>query len=659
MNRWRVFAMSAGILAFGLSLAHAQLDTAWARRYDGGRSDEDWVSDMYVDPAGCVYLAGTAVTGASYADIVVQKYLSDGTLDWTAVYDGAGADEDSASALAVDAEGNVYVCGWCTEESTGLDLVTIKYDSGGTLVWASVFGREGTGGDGALDICLDGSGRVLVTGFASDTSVRNIDYCTISYDSSDGDTNWVRFYNRTPENEDDVAVSICCDGDDYAYVTGYSYDDGTDYDIATVKYRSDGERVWTRRFNNRPWLGDDYGAVVVYDPVTNSVLVGGTVYHEDHDYDYFTIKYSLTGDSLWARAYNRYPANGEDILSALTVDAAGNVYVTGTSCDDYTDYDICTVRYAGDGAPIWTARYDIAEGEDGGTHLVTDSLGHLFVTGYAESNDFDIDLVTIKYDTGGAELWSYRYNNPTADDEDFGCRVAVQPDGYIYVSGSSVDYTTDVDFVLFKYYELFHDIAVLTVIAPESLWVADSLVPRAVVKNRGMLIDSCWVKFTNEWADYAESSWVNLLPGAIDTVQFSIWHPETTGAAMFVCWSELAGDQLPANDTAAATVIVWDDTSGVAEEPTGPPARFDMELAPNPAASVTLVKFWLPAGESGTVKLYDATGALVAPDEMVCAASGAKPRWKRLDLRSLPCGVYFLRLSQGENELSRKLVVQR
>ncbi len=647
------------VLIVAPSAALAQLDTSWVRMYDGGEADEDWVSDMVVDQAGYVYIAGTAFTSlASWTDIVVQKYRPDGTLDWTAVYAGAGDDEDSASAMVVDDNGDVYVCGWTYQAGSGMDMVTVKFSGDGDSLWAGTFSRGGAGDDAALDICLNGAGDVLVTGYSSDTTLYNIDYCTISYDSASGDTNWVRFYNRSPEDDEDVAVSICCDNSDNAYVTGYSYDDGTDYDIVTIRYGSDGQRAWIRRFNNYPSRDDDYGVCVEYDPSTPAVVVGGVVYDDNHDYDYLTYKYSLDGDSLWSRAYNRYPANDEDLLAAVAIDPEGNVYVTGSSADNLTDYDVATLRYDRNGFPRWVARYDYDGSEDGGVHLVVDSVGQIVVTGYGDDYLNDMDILTFKYDSSGARLWVYGHDNTSSHNEDWGCRVSVQPDGFIYVAGTSFDDSTDMDFVLFKYYELLRDMAVQAVLAPESLWVQDSLVPRAVVRNRAMRADSCWVRFVVEWADYAESSWVSLESGQTDTLSFLTWYPESTGLVTLVCWSELAGDERPENDTARALVIVWDDTTGIGSEMVASSPGFDLLLSPNPARSVVLVRLWLAEKEPASVKLYDVTGAQVAQEGTVHAATGSRPALMRLDLGRLPAGIYFVKLRQGANELSRKLVLQ-
>ena len=59
----------------------------------------------------------------------------------------------------------------------------------------------------------------------------------------------------------------------------------------------------------------------------------------------------------WVARYDGI-ANDKDVPQAITVDDAGNVYVTGASWDDFTQFDITTVKYDSDGNQLWIACYD-------------------------------------------------------------------------------------------------------------------------------------------------------------------------------------------------------------------------------------------------------------------------------------------------------------
>jgi len=655
MKFFRVVLFLLTVLLFGTT--SAQLDTAWLRQFDGTARGEEIFSDMVVDRVGNVYVTGVIGTIAQTADIVVQKYDSTGHLVWTATYDGRAHQDDSAAALVVDSLGQVYVCGWVIDTVMDIDWVALKYSATGQLLWAKTWRRAFNQDDAALALCLDRLGRVIVTGYSTD-STGNTDYCTICYNGATGDTVWVRYYNRTPENDEDIAYSICVDDSNNVYVTGTSYDDGTDYDIATIRYTPAGVRSWLRRKNNYPWVGDDYGMKIKFDPVTRTIVIGGIVYDDNQDYNYFTMKYSRNGDSLWARAYNRYPANNEDLLYGLTLDQAGNMFVTGTSLDDVTDYDIATVSYTSAGVPRWTQRYDVATLEDEGTDIVVDSLGQVLVIGNVDTRTTVRDIGVLKYDNTGNLLYSYLWDNPASHNEDLGYRIVASRNGFLYIGGMSFNDSTGYDLLIGKFYEVQHDFALTALVVPESLWIEDSFVPSAVVKNLAVNRDSCWIKLTVTPGEYRDSVWLNLTPGMVDTVEFNVFRAESSGLFTVTSWSELIGDERRFNDTLRAEVVVWEESVAVAE-----PKRVlgisALTVAPNPVRNEGLVHITGTPMGNVNVRMYDRTGALMQKWNFVFSGDGGRGQQTlRLDVRNLPTGVYFLQVDDAKRKQVRKVIVQ-
>ena len=661
MSYCRLLLLSTFALAIVPAVAIAQLDTVFVRHYDGGQGDEDWVSDMAMDSAGNLYLCGSAVVDSIYSDIVVLKYSSGGDSLWAVVYQGSGGRDDSAAAIALDPEGNVYVCGWSTESDTGTKMLTMSIDADGQIEWVETLGG-GDWDDAALDLCVGEDGKVAVTGFMSGTSAFNLDYCTIAYDAASGETLWVQTYNRTPENDEDVSVAICAGPEGSVCLTGYSYDDGTEYDIVTIRYAADGNREWLRRYNNRPWVDEDVGVAVAYNAAADGFVVGGTVYDDNHEYDYYTIMYSLDGDSMWARAYNRYPTNDEDILMSLAVDQDGNTYVTGASEDDITLSDIATVKYSSSGVQQWVSRHDVYSLDDGGVHLSVGMRGEVYVIGYAstEPTGADLSLLKLRGDDGSI-LWAYNYDDPVAHDYDDGCRVLSRGDS-IYAAGSSSRSASFMDFLLMRLREIRKDYAVLSVVAPESLYIQDSLVPQVVVQNRAMFADSCWLLLAVEPLDYSESTWVSLAAGEVDTVEFPLWHPAEQGPTVLTSWSVLPGDETPGNDTSQAVVMVWDDTTGLASGKQMVRGRFDLLVAPNPARTLVSLSVWLPPDAESAIQLFDVSGSklgVLSRNPGQSSSLGGAAVQIPLDVREMPAGVYFLKLCQEGQELTRKLVVQK
>ena len=153
----------------------------------------------------------------------------------------------------------------------------------------------------------------------------------------------------------------------------------------------------------------------------------------------------------WVARYDR-PVNLNDSASDIAVDAQGNTYVTGAICAQVysglgcTDYDWATLKYDADGNKLWSVSYD-ASSFDGASAVAVDGAGSVYVTGAvcaAESWDelggycFDSDYTTIKYDTAGNQLWVARYGGPANDSEDRAGAIVLDTAGNVHVTGSSM-----------------------------------------------------------------------------------------------------------------------------------------------------------------------------------------------------------------------------
>src|SRR5439155_11202445 len=102
----------------------------------------------------------------------VAKYGSAGNLLWAR--QSGFYYSDTARAVAVDSNGNIFVAGNFSGSSsfgpTNLnsvagseDIFVAKYDPDGTLVWAIQAG--GSGSDYAYSVAVDPSGNIYVGGF--------------------------------------------------------------------------------------------------------------------------------------------------------------------------------------------------------------------------------------------------------------------------------------------------------------------------------------------------------------------------------------------------------------------------------------------------------------------------------------------------------------
>jgi 3-isopropylmalate dehydratase small subunit len=321
---------------------------------------------------------------------VTVAYNSRGTELWVARYPGPG---DGGRAIAVDdITGNIYVTGTDWAAGTGNDYKTLAYDSTGKQLWAARYNGPSNWSDIAVAIAVDPTGNVYVTG-ASTGQGSGFDYATVAYDSSTGAELWVSRYNG-PANNDDFGQAIALDSFGNIYVTGNSWGIGTFTDYATVAYDSTGAELWVARYDG-PASSYDAAHAIAVDS-TGNVYVTGESPGTGSDYDYATVAYDSAGAELWVARYNG-PANSADYGRAIALDSLGNIYVTGNSLGIGSGYDYATVAYDSAGTELWVARYNgPANGWDTATAIAVDTAGSVYVTGTSNATVGN-EYATIKY----------------------------------------------------------------------------------------------------------------------------------------------------------------------------------------------------------------------------------------------------------------------
>ena len=126
-------------------------------------------------------------------DYATIAYSGAGVPLWTNRYNGPGNGYDQATAVAVDASGNVFVTGYSYGSGGSSDYATIAYSGAGVPLWTNRYNGPANGYDEASAVAVDGSGNVFVTGYST-WQRRLSDYATIAY-SGAGVPLWTNRYN--------------------------------------------------------------------------------------------------------------------------------------------------------------------------------------------------------------------------------------------------------------------------------------------------------------------------------------------------------------------------------------------------------------------------------------------------------------------------------
>jgi uncharacterized delta-60 repeat protein len=440
-NTFKQLLYSACILAFLCTVLHAQSTQEWVTRYNGAGNNLDVPRSIAVDGSGNTYVTGLSIGIGTGRDYVTIKYNSAGVQLWLAIYNGAANQDDIPVAIGLDAAGNIYVSGYSGGGSSSYDYATVKYNSSGIQQWVMRY-DSGNGYDYAYAMVVDASGNVYVTG---ESVAANYDYATIKYNTA-GVEQWAMRYNGS-QNGTDRSNAIAVDGAGNVYVTGRSQWAGNDNDIVTLKFNSAGVQEWGQLYNGaaNDW---DEGQAITVDAAGNVYITGYSISGGTYS-DYVTVKYNSSGAEQWSERYSATGSNS-DRAYAIALDVSGNVFVTGRLFGTGTNWDYGTIKYNSAGARQWVASYDGPGGDvDIAYSLAVDISGNVYVAGNSDAI-LNTDFATVKYNPAGAQLWAARYNGPS-NLGDQANAIVLDAAGNVYVTGASSGNVSSDDFATIKY----------------------------------------------------------------------------------------------------------------------------------------------------------------------------------------------------------------
>jgi len=202
-----------------------------------------------VDNLGNVYVVGTTTNGGAGTQIVVLKYDSSGNLLFDKMV-GGGIQNSYGTGVAVDGAGNVYVTGYTygLGPTPGISaVILLKYDQLGNLIFQGIWG--GKQNDAATGIAVDIDGNVYLTGYTKSYSITpGVPSAFLLKFDEAGNLLFQRVWGG---NRGDFGYGIAVDTTENAYVTGYTFSFGPNSQGANffiLKYDIAGNLQWTKLY---------------------------------------------------------------------------------------------------------------------------------------------------------------------------------------------------------------------------------------------------------------------------------------------------------------------------------------------------------------------------------------------------------------------------
>ncbi|MHA1291703.1 MAG: hypothetical protein ACTSQJ_03430 [Promethearchaeota archaeon] len=310
---------------------NSSINVEWSKTYGG--SNYDAGRAVLVDSSGNVYSCGVYND-----DALIIKYDSNGNLLWTKTW--AGISPDSFSHAEFDSLGNIVLCGTTQSKGAGgNDILVAKYDSSGTEIWNTTWG--GSDMELGAHLTVGSNDDIYVIGSTKSFGSGDHDIVVLKYNSS-GSLLWSRIWGGIGL---DRANGIAIDSSNNIYAIGWTENYGAGlHDVVLIKYNNSGNMLW-----NKTWGGSSYdggwGGAIAIGSDGYIYCVSNTESYGAGGNDFVFLKFDSAGNLIWDDFWG---GSGDDRGHAILFDDSGNLYTIGdTSSYGAGLLDIVFIKFGG------------------------------------------------------------------------------------------------------------------------------------------------------------------------------------------------------------------------------------------------------------------------------------------------------------------------
>ncbi|NOS84013.1 MAG: T9SS type A sorting domain-containing protein [Ignavibacteria bacterium] len=210
---------------------------------------------------------------------------------------------------------------------------------------------------------------------------------------------WVQVH--TQNNSGLNSANLCAKDNSGSIFVANNFYNGSNFDVMTTKYNSDGSFAWSRQFGSGGNENIDFATKLIVDNSGNILITGNGSTADYYESKIFVLKYNTAGTLVSSIEYRR-AGSPLTIVSDLTADAAGNIFICGQLHNFQTFVDSSLViKFNPSLSELWirTAKDTTSEGNYARS-VNTDPSGNVFVSGVSSSS-----ITVKKYDSSGNLNW--------------------------------------------------------------------------------------------------------------------------------------------------------------------------------------------------------------------------------------------------------------
>lgn len=231
-----------------------------------------------------------------------------------------------------------------------------------------------------------------------------------------------------------AGFSIIQGADGNLYVAGYRMTGNSYRDILIMSIDTAGNERWIYTYNGQGNNDDEAWSII--QGADGNLYVTGYSTGSGTSHDIIVISIDTAGNERWVYTYNG--GNQYDEAYSIACDADGNIYVAGHS-RDYNSDDFVVISLDTTGNMRWIYRYEAGNNVVGIAYSVIVGLdGNVYACGFTNwTGQVDADLLVVKLDAEtGAFKGIYFYNGPN-NYSDWGKSITQGDDGNLYIAGEA------------------------------------------------------------------------------------------------------------------------------------------------------------------------------------------------------------------------------
>ncbi|MBW8049565.1 MAG: hypothetical protein FVQ77_04350 [Cytophagales bacterium] len=353
----------------------------------GGKNDDIGNSVQQTKDGGYIITGGTRSSETELDDVLLIKTDALGDIIWEKSFGEKG--NDAGWSVQQTADGGYIIAGEMSHSRAAKTYVyLIKTNAKGDVLWEKSFG--GKDYDAGYSVQQTDDNGYIITGETSSfgagvddvyiikTSVKDDDHLTKTYGGKDSD----------------VGYSVQQTADGGFIITGLTSSFGAGgFDVYLVKTDARGEALWTKSIGGKQ---SDAGRSVQQTTDGGYIITGFT---EKGNFDVYLIKTNAAGDTMWTKTFG---GTGSDVGYSVQQTTDGGYIITGeTSSFGDEDFDVYLIKTNFNGTTLWTKTFG-GKGIDVGRSVWQTADEGFIITGWTESRGAGgVDVLLIKTDAKG------------------------------------------------------------------------------------------------------------------------------------------------------------------------------------------------------------------------------------------------------------------